>query len=64
MMTKRTNTATQINGRWMIKVQKNGARRTFYSSKPGRAGLREANAKADAWLDGDITDQRSRVRQL
>lgn len=63
-MSRRTNTATQINGRWVIKVQKNGVRKSFYSSRPGRAGQREANAKADAWLDGDLTDSRSRVRQL
>lgn len=63
-MSQRTNTATQINGRWVIKVQKNGVRKSFYSSRPGRAGQREANAKADAWLDGDLIDSRSRVRQL
>lgn len=52
-MKERTNTAKWMaaQGRWQIKVQKDGQRRTFTSRKPGRAGQREANAKADAWLD-------------
>lgn len=55
-MAKRTNTATWIenSNRWQIKVQKDGTRKTFYSFRPGRAGQREANAKADAWLDDGI----------
>ena len=59
-MGKRTNTAVWLEKykRWQIKVQKDGQRRTFTSSTPGRAGQREANAKADGWLDcgveGDI----------
>lgn len=54
-MTERVNTAKWLENqkRWQIKVQKNGVRKTFNSSKPGRAGQREANAKADAWLAGD-----------
>ena len=40
-MGKRTNTAVWLDkyGRWQIKVQKDGQRRTFTSSKPGRTGL-------------------------
>ena len=55
-MGKRTNTAVWMEkqGRWQIKVQKDGERRTFYSTKKGRVGQREANAKADAWLDDGI----------
>lgn len=55
-MGKRTNTATWSDKykRWQINVQKDGLRRSFYSSTPGRNGQREANAKADAWLDSDI----------
>ena len=55
-MGKRTNTASWMENqnRWQIKVQKDGIRKAFYSSKPGRAGQREANAKADAWLDDGI----------
>lgn len=50
---KRTNTAQWIESanRWQINVQRDGVRKTFTSNKPGRTGQREANAKADAWLD-------------
>ena len=53
-MSTRTNTATwdAAHGRWRISVQREGVRKSFYSRKPGRTGQREANAKADAWLDG------------
>jgi hypothetical protein len=59
-MGKRTNTAVWLPkyNRWQVKVQQDGVRRTFTSSKPGRTGQREANAKADAWLDQGIQDQR------
>ena len=59
----RVNTAVWIESsqRWRINVQKNGVRRSFYSSKPGRNGQREANRKADAWLDDGIEDQRVKV---
>lgn len=52
-MKQRTNTAKWMEkqGRWQIAVQKNGVRKTFYSSTPGRTGQREANAKADRWLE-------------
>lgn len=50
---KRTNTAKWIESakRWQINVQKNGVRKTFTSAKPGRTGQREANKKADDWLE-------------
>lgn len=65
-MGKRTNTAKWIESskRWQIKVQKDGVRRTFNSSKPGRSGQREANAKADAWLDSSVCSSGLRVEQL
>lgn len=55
-MGRRTNTAQWLpnQNRWQIKVQKDGVRKTFTSAKPGRTGQREANAKADAWLDEGI----------
>ena len=64
-MSKRTGTATwnAAKGRWRIDVCKNGRQRRFYSSKPGRAGKNEANAKADAWLESGIT-QRSVQRRV
>lgn len=62
-MSKRTNTAVweEKYSRWRIAVQKDGVRKQFYSSKPGRTGQREANAKADAWLDDGIAAKSPRV---
>lgn len=53
---KRTNSARWIKsvGRWQINVMRDGVRKTFTSRKPGRTGQREANAKADAWLDDGL----------
>ena len=64
-MGRRTNTAVWLDKyqRWQIKVQRDGKRRTFTSSTPGRAGQREANAKADQWLDFGI-DGSQRVKDL
>lgn len=61
---KRTNTAKWDGSRWKINVQKDGKRRSFYSSEPGRAGQRDANAKADAWLDEGINNADRRVNDL
>lgn len=46
-MSKRTNTAQwqEKFQRWRIAVQKDGVRKFFYSSTPGRNGQREANRK-------------------
>lgn len=65
-MGKRTNTATWSDkyNRWQINVQKDGRRRSFYSSRPGRTGQREANAKADAWLDDGIEGGSAQVSAL
>jgi integrase len=35
---------------WKINVQRDGIRRSFYSSEPGRKGKREAEGKAAEWL--------------
>ena len=60
---KRTNTAKWVESahRWQINVQKDGERKTFTSSKPGRTGQREANAKADAWLDQGLSTRQKTV---
>lgn len=65
-MGQRTNTATWLpnQNRWQIKVQKDGVRRTFTSAKPGRTGQREANRKADAWLDEGITSTTKRCADV
>ena len=62
---KRTNTAKWIEsaGRWQINVQKDGIRKTFVSSKPGRTGQAEANRKADQWLDDGISNAKIKVKQ-
>ena len=62
-MGKRTNTAVweEKYQRWRVAVQKDGVRRQFYSSTPGRTGQREANKKADLWLDEGIDPRGSRV---
>lgn len=62
---KRTNTAKWIEsrGRWQINVQKDGIRKTFTSSKPGRTGQAEANRKADRWLDDGIANAKIKVKQ-
>lgn len=60
---KRTNTASwdEKNKRWRIAVQKDGVRKNFYSSTPGRNGQREANRKADDWLERNITNPKINV---
>ena len=63
-MGKRTNTATWNGKQWRIAVQKDGQRRYFYSSTQGRAGQREANAKADAWLDSGVCAKGVRVADV
>ena len=62
-MAKRTNTAKWNGKMWRIDVQQNGTRKSFYSSRPGRTGQREANAKADAWLDEGICVKSPRVSE-
>lgn len=50
--TERRSEALWIESRgiWLIKVQKDGIRKPFQSSTPGRKGKREAEALADEWL--------------
>lgn len=60
---KRTNTAKWIESahRWQINVQKDGVRKTFTSAKPGRTGQREANKKADDWLENGLKTRKQTV---
>ena len=55
-MGKRVNTAKwqEKTKMWKINVQKDGKRRSFYSSTPGKKRQREANTKADMWLDDGL----------
>ncbi len=65
-MGKRVNTAVWSDKyrRWQVNVQKDGVRRSFYSSTPGRTGQREANKKADDWLDEGICASRAKADRL
>lgn len=45
-------------GRWQVNVQRDGERKTFISSRPGRKGKHEAEAKADKWLESGTTSMR------
>lgn len=65
-MSKRTNTAVWYEKykRWQIKVQKNGIRKTFTSSTPGRNGQRECNRQADDWLDDNISSTKTKISVL
>ena len=51
-------------GYWSIKVQRDGERRQFYSSLPGRAGQIECQNKADDWLDYRITSAGTPMRSI
>ena len=53
-MARRQNEASWIesNNRWQINVQRNGQRKTFTCSTPGKKGKIEAERKADKWLCG------------
>ena len=60
---RRTNTAKwdEKSKRWKIYVQKDNVRKTFHSSIKGKEGQREANAKADNWLENNIVDTKLKV---
>lgn len=65
-MSRRTNSAVwqEAYSRWRVAVQKDGQRKYFYSSTPGRNGQREANRKADAWLEEGIGVKAGRVEDV
>lgn len=48
----------EARNRWQINVQKDGKRKTFTSSLPGRRGKHEAELKADEWLESQTEDRR------
>lgn len=62
---RRVNTAKWVESaqRWQINVQKDGVRKTFTSAKTGRTGQREANAKADAWLEQGLVSRKVKVSE-
>ena len=65
-MSTRTNEAKWIERRkmWRIDVQKDGTRKSFYSSIPGRKGKIECHNKADEWLEHDVYNADTRVQVL
>lgn len=46
----------EARARWQINVQRDGKRKTFTSSIPGRKGKHEAESKADEWLEAGQPD--------
>lgn len=59
-VSKRRSEAIWIEKRryWQVKVQRDGIRKAFTSSTPGRRGKHEAEAKADEWLESQTEDIR------
>lgn len=58
MAKERRSEAVWIDARsrWQINVQRDGKRKTFTSSTPGRKGKHEAEGKADEWLEAGQPD--------
>lgn len=46
----------ESRSRWQINVQRDGKRKTFTSTIPGRKGKHEAEGKADDWLEAGQPD--------
>lgn len=66
MNKKRTNEAvwSEKEGRWCLQIARNGIRRNFHSSIPGRKGKIEAERKADEWIASEIKDGSAKVDYL
>ena len=65
-MSTRTNTPywEESRQRWRLAVQKDGERKNFYCSTPGRKGKREVQDKADKWLAGDLPRENPTIREM
>ena len=50
--------------RWSIKVQRNGIRKSFYSSVSGKKGKIDCEKKADAWLENALGGENLKVSEL
>ena len=66
MSTTRTTTAIWIPSKkkWRIRVRKDGQTKAFSSSKEGRKGQRECNAKADKWLKSNVIESTVKVEDF
>ena len=65
-MSNRVSEAKWIEGKkyWRVDVQKDGVRKSFYSTTPGRKGKVECHKKADEWLEDDVRGSDTRVQVL
>jgi len=54
----------EARSRWQINVQRDGKRKTFTSSTPGRKGKHEAEGKADDWLEAGQPERRFSTKLL
>ena len=65
-MPQRTNEAIWLEsrGQWQIKVQRDGIRKTFTSTTPGRKGKLQAERRADEWLKSNMADGSIRFQKL
>ena len=50
--------------RWCIKVQRNGFRKSFYSSIAGKKGKIDCEKKADAWISNSLEGENLKVETL
>lgn len=50
--------------RWQIKVQKDGVRRTFFSSIKGTKGKIAAEKQADSWLESGVENENAKCGEL
>ena len=50
--------------RWCCRVMCDGKRKAFYSSTPGRKGKREAERKADEWIESGAVSTAARIGKL
>ncbi len=56
MKSTRTSEAAWLDkySRWQVNVQKDGVRRSFYSTTPSKRGKADAERKADLWLTSGV----------
>ena len=50
--------------RWQMKIQKDGERRTFFSSIKGTKGKIAAEKAADAWLESGLASESTKCGEL
>lgn len=57
-------TWSTTENRWICKIQVDGERKKFTSSKPGQAGKREVSRKVSAFLAGELDFSRAKVSEV